>query len=205
MGRGGVGYNDKAVGPSDAPSDAPQSNPTTSESAGAASTNVEGTVHSTYDPQETPVTEIEIVAVEEELVSLYGADGSIYLVPGYSFSAAASGYTPRYVVSALPDEYIEETNVDSVSTPPTDVSEVPVMKPIDPSNPVVDEPNITQEAADTLLALSEGAAVAMAESNGWDVRVGQRDEEMFALTADWSATRVTLTIVADAVTQVDVG
>jgi hypothetical protein len=79
------------------------------------------------------------------------------------------------------------------------------MKPIDPSNPVVDEPNITQEAADTLLALSEGAAVAMAESNGWDVRVGQRDEEMFALTADWSATRVTLTIVADAVTQVDVG
>jgi hypothetical protein len=205
MGRGGVGYNDKAVGSSDAPSDAPQSNPTTSESAGTASTNVEGTVHSTYDSQETPVTEIEIVAVEEELVSLYGADGSIYLVPGYSFSAAASGYTPRYVVSALPDEYIEETNVDSVSTPPTDVSEVPVMKPIDPSNPVVDEPNITQEAADTLLALSERAAVQMAVSNGWDVRVGQRDEEMFALTADWSATRVTLTIVADAVTQVDVG
>lgn len=211
MVRGGVAYDDMAAGSSDAPSDSTQSNATTSETIGAEPVNtepaaLEGTVTSPYDSQEIPVTEIEIVAVEEELVSLYGADGSIYLVPGYSFLAAKeSGYTPRYLVSALPDEFIEETSVDSGSTPPTDVSGVLAPEPINPSTPVADEPNITQDAADTLLTMSELAAVKTAENNGWEVRVGQRDGEMFMLTRDYRQDRVTLTIVADAVTKVDVG
>ena len=211
MVRGGVAYDGTAVGSSDAPSGSTQSNTPASGTVGAApvvteTASNEETDNSLHNTQEMPVTEIEIVAVEEELVILYGADGSIYLVPGYSFSAAPElGYTPRYVVSALPDEFIEETNVDSVSTYPVDIPKVPAPEPIKPSKPVVDEPNITQEAADTLLTMSERAAVKTAVSNGWDVRVGQRDDEMFALTADWSAIRVTLTIVADTVTRVDVG
>jgi hypothetical protein len=206
MVRGGVAYNDMAVASSDAPSDSTASETNVGEPVSTEPAILEGTVDSALEDQEMPVTEIEIVAVEEELVSLYGADGSIYLVPGYSFLAAKeAGYTPRYLVSALPDEFIEETNVESVSTTPADVSGVPAPAPIDPSNPVTDEPNITQEAADTLLKMSERAATQMAVSNGWEVRVGQRDDEMFMLTKDWIATRVTLTIVADAVTQVDVG
>ena len=47
----------------------------------------------------------------------------------------------------------------------------------------------------------DGAAVG--ELDG--VRVGQRDDEMFALTKDYRMDRVTLTIVADEVTKVDVG
>ena len=154
-----------------------------------------------------PVIEIEIVAVEEELLSLYGEDGLIYLVPGYAFLAAEeSGWTPRYMVSALPDEFIEEANTDSVDLPTTDVTEVPVPETIDPSDPVVDaEIEITQEAADTLLGMAEGDATKMAANNGWGVRVGQRDDEMFALTKDYRMDRVTLTIVADEVTKVDVG
>ena len=120
-------------------------------------------------------------------------------------AAEAWGYTPRYLVSALPDEFIEETNVDSVSTTPADVSGVPAPAPIDPSNPVTDEPNITQEAADTLLAMTEDEATKTAADNGWEVRIGQRDDEMFALTEDYRLDRVTLTIVADEVTKVDVG
>jgi len=206
MVRGGVAYNDMAVASSDAPSASTASETNVGEPVSTEPAILEGTVDSAIEDQEMPVTEIEIVAVEEELVSLYGADGSIYLVPGYSFLAAEeSGYTPRYLVSALPDEFIEETNVESVSTTPADVSGVPAPAPIDPSNPVTDEPNITQEAADTLLKMSERAATQMAVSNGWEVRVGQRDDEMFMLTKDWIATRVTLTIVDDAVTQVDVG
>jgi hypothetical protein len=206
MVRGGVAYNDMAVASSDAPSDSTASETNVGEPVSTEPEILEGTVDSTIEDQEIPITEIEIVAVEEELVSLYGADGSIYLVPGYSFLAAKeAGYTPRYLVSALPDEFIEETNVESVSTTPADVSGVPAPAPIDPSNPVTDEPNITQEAADTLLKMSERAATQMAVSNGWEVRVGQRDDETFMLTKDWIATRVTLTIVADAVTQVDVG
>jgi hypothetical protein len=206
MMRGGVAYNDMAVAPSDAPSASTTSETNVGEPVSTEPEILEGTIDSAIEDQEMPVTEIEIVAVEEELVSLYGADGSIYLVPGYSFLAAKeAGYTPRYLVSALPGEFIEETSVDSVTTPTTDASGVPAPAPIDPSNPVTDEPNITQEAADTLLTLSERAATKMAVSNGWEVRVGQRDDEMFMLTKDWIATRVTLTIVADAVTQVDVG
>lgn len=162
------------------------------------------------DGQEMPVVEIEIVAVEEELLSLYGADGSIYLVPGYAFLAAEeSGWTPRYSVSALPDEFIEEASID-IDVPTTDVTEVPVPETIvpeaiDPSNPVVDAVTITQDAADTLLGMTEGDATKMAGNNGWGVRVGQRDDEMFALTKDYRMDRVTLTIVADEVTKVDVG
>lgn len=163
------------------------------------------------DGQEMPITEIEIVAVEEELLSLYGADGEIYLVPGYAFLAAEeSGWTPRYLVSALPDEFIEEASTD-IDVPSPDVTEVPVPETIvpetiDPSDPVVDaEIEITQEAADTLLGMTEDDATKMAANNGWGVRVGQRDDEMFALTKDYRLDRVTLTIVADEVTKVDVG
>ena len=170
---------------------------------------LEGTVDSPIEEiiEYERVIEIEIVAVEEELLSLYGADGEIYLVPGYAFLAAEeSGWTPRYMVSALPDEFIEEANTDSVDLPTPDVTEAPGSETIDPSDPVVDaEIEITQEAADILLAMSEGDATKMAANNGWGVRVGQRDDEMFALTEDYRLDRVTLTIMADQVTKVDVG
>ena len=110
------------------------------------------------------------------------------------------------MVSALPDEFIEEANTDSVDLPTPDVTEAPGSETIDPSDPVVDvEIEITQEAADTLLGMTEDDAMKMAANNGWGVRVGQRDDEMFALTKDYRLDRVTLTIVADEVTKVDVG
>ncbi len=222
MARGGIAYDDMAVKSQGAPRALAQGIEPVSEEligvtvdtapetlAGTVDTQpetLEGTVDSPPIAQEMPVIEIEIVAVEEELLSLYGEDGLIYLVPGYAFLAAEeSGWTPRYMVSALPDEFIEEANTDSVDLPTPDVTETPVPETIDPSNPVVDEPNITQEAADTLLAMTEDEATKTAADNGWEVRVGQRDDEMFALTEDWRAIRVTLTIVADEVTKVDVG
>ena len=230
MARGGIAYDDMAVKSQGAPRALAQGIEPVSEEVVGVTVDTEpetlaGTVDidpvngeanvtavAPPDGQEMPVVEIEIVAVEEELLSLYGADGSIYLVPGYAFLAAEeSGWTPRYSVSALPDEFIEEASTDSVDVPTTDVTEAPVPETIvpetiDPSDPVVDaEIEITQEAADTLLAMSEGDATKMAANNGWGVRVGQRDDEMFALTEDYRLDRVTLTIVADEVTKVDVG
>jgi hypothetical protein len=235
MARGGIGFDDMAVQSQGAPRALAQGiEPVSEEVVGVTvdaepeimpmtvtteAETLEGTVDidpvngeanvtavAPPDGQEMPVIEIEIVAVEEELLSLYGADGEIYLVPGYAFLAAEeSGWTPRYMVSALPDEFIEEANTDSVDLPTPDVTEAPGPETMDPSEPVVDEPNITQEAADTLLAMTEGDATKMAANNGWEVRVGQRDDEMFALTKDYRLDRVTLTIVADEVTKVDVG
>ena len=224
--RGGVVYDDMAVASPGAPRALAQGiEPVSEEVVGVTvdaepeimpmtvttePETLEGTVDSPPIAQEMPVIEIEIVAVEEELLSLYGADGSIYLVPGYAFLAAEeSGWTPRYSVSALPDEFIEEASID-IDVPTTDVTEVPVPETIvpetiDPSDPVVDAVTITQDAADTLLGMTEGDATKMAGNNGWGVRVGQRDDEMFALTKDYRMDRVTLTIVADEVTKVDVG
>ncbi len=167
---------------------------------------LEGTVDSPPIAQEMPVIEIEIVAVEEELLSMYGADGSIYLVPGYAFLAAPeSSWTPRYLVSALPDEFIEEEGTDSVDVPTPGVAEPSAPETTDPDAPVVEPATITQDAADSLLAMSEDEATKMAADRGWEVRVGQRDDEMYALTADYQYLRVTLTIMADQVTKVDVG
>ena len=212
MARGGIGLDDTAVQSQGAPRALAQGIEPVSEefigvTIGTEPETLEGTVDSPPVAQEMPVIEIEIVAVEEELLSLYGEDGSIYLVPGYAFLAAEElGWTPRYMVSALPDEFIEEANTDSVDLPTPDVTEAPGSETIDPSDPVVDaEIEITQEAADILLAMSEGDATKMAANNGWGVRVGQRDDEMFALTEDYRLDRVTLTIMADQVTKVDVG
>ena len=163
------------------------------------------------DDQEMPVTEIEITAVEEELVSLYGSDGSIYLVPGYAFlPATAPGQAVRYIVSALPDEFTDEANDDSDQTPDTGVSEVPtpetiVPEPFDPSTSAAAGAAITQAAADTLLAMSEGTSETTAANNGWEVRIGQRDDMVYAQTKDYRPDRVTLTIVSGKVTKVDVG
>jgi hypothetical protein len=161
----------------------------------------------TLDAPAPEIQEVSIIGVEEELVTLYGADGSIYLVPGYTFIAAEDeyGYAGRYTVSALPDEYIQVTDaVDAV--PATDVP-VPDTAVATPSvDPAVDpDMSVAQEVADSVVGMSEVEATKTAEAKGLTVRVGSRDGEDFPLTMDYRTDRVTLTVKADKVTAVTVG
>ena len=64
---------------------------------------------------------------------------------------------------------------------------------------------ITQERADMLIGFTESDAEACAMSLGWAFRVGERDGESFALTADYSQQRVTVSVTNDLVTAVAVG
>ncbi len=64
---------------------------------------------------------------------------------------------------------------------------------------------ITQERADKLIGLTESDAESCAASLGWAFRVGERDGEGFALTADYSQQRVTVSVTDDLVTAVAVG
>ena len=152
------------------------------------------------------VQEVSIVSVEEELVTLYGADGSIYLVPGYTFVAAEDeyGYAGRYTVSALPDEYMQVTDaVDAVPATDVPVADTAVAAPsVEHSvEPAVDpDMSVAQEVADTIVGMSEAEATKAAEAKGLTVRVGSRDGEDFPLTMDYRIDRVTLTVVADKVT-----
>jgi hypothetical protein len=66
-------------------------------------------------------------------------------------------------------------------------------------------PGITQARANTLIGMSEIAAEECAMDLEWLYRVGQRDEEFFALTRDYRVERVTITVMKGVVTEVFVG
>ena len=161
-------------------------------------------VAETYPVTDAPAPEIQevsIVGVEEELVTLYGADGSIYLVPGYTFIAAEDeyGYAGRYTVSALPDAYMQVTDaVDAVPATDVPVPDTAVAPAVDPT--VAPDMSVAQEVADSVVGMSEAEATKTAEAKGLTVRVGSRDGEDFPLTMDYRIDRVTLTVKADKVT-----
>jgi len=159
------------------------------------------------DAPEPVVQEISIVGVEEELVTLYGSDGSIYLVPGYAFIAAEdeNGYAGRYTVSALPDEYMQVA--DAVNEVPMSIAPETVAPTVAGSTGAGVDPTaaITQESADVLVGMSETDATKSAEGKGWVVRVGSRDGVDFPATMDYRTDRVTLTVKADKVTATVVG
>jgi hypothetical protein len=173
-----------------------------------ATSDVTAETYPVTDAPAPEIQEVSIIGVEEELVTLYGADGSIYLVPGYTFIAAEDeyGYAGRYTVSALPDEYMQVTDaVDAVPAtevpvPDTAVASTDVEPAVDPA--VDPDMSVAQDVADTVLGMSEAEATKIAEAKGLTVRVGSRDGEDFALTMDYRSDRVTLTVVAGIVTAV---
>mgnify|MGYP000250223495 CR=1 FL=1 len=74
-----------------------------------------------------------------------------------------------------------------------------------PQPDAADATAITQERADMLIGLTESDAESCAKSLGWAFRVGERDGESFAVTADYSQQRVTVSVTNDLVTAVVVG
>jgi hypothetical protein len=74
-----------------------------------------------------------------------------------------------------------------------------------PQADTADMTAITQERADLLIGFTESDAESCALSIGWAFRVGERDGESFALSADYSQQRVTVSVTNDLVTSVAVG
>jgi len=147
-------------------------------------------------PVEPETITVTIEGVEEELVYVWSEDGSVYLVPGYAFLATEDGYESRYLVSAMPDEYVQQAEV------PGDVTTETAVPGDDGVATGVDVP---KGAEQDLIGLTEKAAIQAAESQGWAVRVVARDGEEFPITMDYSTARVNLTVVDDIVTEVYVG
>lgn len=67
------------------------------------------------------------------------------------------------------------------------------------------DPGITQARANALISMNEADAEMCALELDWQYRVGQRDEEMFALTRDFRIDRVTVTVLNGFVIKVDLG
>ena len=74
-----------------------------------------------------------------------------------------------------------------------------------PAADPADATAISDERAALLVGLSEADAERCATDLGWGWRVGELDGEVFAVTADWSPSRVTVTVVDGAVTAIVVG
>ena len=74
-----------------------------------------------------------------------------------------------------------------------------------PSADPADRAEITQARADELLGFFEADAQRCAAVLGWAYRVGMRDGESFAVTADYSLQRVTVSVENDVVTAIVVG
>ena len=73
----------------------------------------------------TPVT-VHLTSVTTDLTMVWDADGTVWLLPAYTFSDADGG---KYTVIAVTDEYLQLANPDVVPEPPaTDVpaTDVPV-------------------------------------------------------------------------------
>ena len=67
------------------------------------------------------------------------------------------------------------------------------------------DPGITQARANALLTMTEANAEMCAMDLDWIYRLGQRDDELFAGTFDYRVDRVTIKVMKDVVTQVNVG
>ena len=74
-----------------------------------------------------------------------------------------------------------------------------------PAADAADASAITPERAQLLVGFAEADAEKCAADLGWAYRVGSRDGEDFALTADYSEQRVTVTITLAVVTAISVG
>jgi len=80
-----------------------------------------------------------------------------------------------------------------------------VMQGICPPASDADKTAITQSRANALVSMSEDQGQQCSELLGWAYRVGQRDDEYFALTRDYNPSRVTVAIKDGFIVSVQVG
>jgi hypothetical protein len=157
---------------------------------------------------------------------IWAEDGTVWLVPAYSFLSVDGG---RYDVLAVSEDDLEEP----APTTTVPVTEPPVAEPAPTSPPASDPattlstptptdppattpsdltctgPNgeeqvscLAVDVAARLVGLTEEEATKVAEEAGVTVRVVARDGEQLMVTADYSASRVNLSVQGGQVTAV---
>lgn len=142
-------------------------------------------IDTTLPPEEITV---HLSGVQLSLTMVWDVDGTVWLVPAYTFSAADGG---EFTVIAVDEQFV--TLPDPGLTPeplPAD----------DPGATVVVD---LAAAADLLVGVTEDEASKLAEQNGWTMRVVRRDGEDLAVTDDYSESRVNVAVEAGVVLSVD--
>lgn len=160
------------------------------------------------EPEEIAVTFTE---VSMELTTVWGEDGTIYVLPAYSFTAA-DGTTAMMV--AVGEEYLDLPEPAPVETVPvetvtgdTGVVSTDVVTPgtdVSPPTPETIPAEVDMAAAEaSLVGLTLEEATKVAEGAGWVVRVSTLDGEGQAMTDDYMPLRVNVAVEAGVVTAID--
>lgn len=141
---------------------------------------VEGTL-----PPPEEVT-VHLNGAKMALTMVWDVDGTVWLVPAYTFTSDDGG---EYTVIAVDQQFV--TLPDPGLTP----------EPMPVDDGTATSVDATA-ASDALVGLDEAAATALAEENGWVVRVVRLDGEDLAATMDYVTNRVNVAIENGVVTEV---
>jgi hypothetical protein len=138
----------------------------------------------------TPIT-VTLTAVSPSLEMVWGDDGTVWLLPGYSFASSDQG---TYTVVAVPSEFLEQV------TPPVDTTPVPVEGTVAPDggsttvgnmpdNTLPAAPASVDEVSKAVVGLSVDDATKLAATKGWVIRVARIDGVDQPLTMDYRTDR----------------
>lgn len=182
---------------------------------GDASTDSPSTDGEAVGPPEPTI--VTITGARLTLMPAYLADGRVVLLPAYTYS---NGDGDIGTVFAIEDKYLTFTEPTPDTTPGTPGTDVPADGTgsgassgsgggaVDPGTGggagVMEDPTMSAKA-EKMIGLSEDEAMKVADSEGWLVRVAERDGETFMLTADYNPQRVNLTIKGGTITDVSIG
>lgn len=133
-------------------------------------------------PVTVPITDVRLTLMESNL-----DNDTHMLLPAFTFSNADGDVG---TVIAVSDEFLV----------------FPDLPPVQPDpGPEPPEVPVTRDSAETLIGLTEDEAVATASERGWQLRVAQRDDEYFMLSADYREDRVNIVVKNGLVTSVEIG
>jgi hypothetical protein len=143
-------------------------------------------------PEAEPVT-ITLTGVRTDLTMVWDLDGTVWLLPAYTFTNADGAMA---TVVAVDDSFVQLPEALPVPEP------MPEPTPEPAPDTVVDVVIDAELAARMLVDAPEDKATVLATEQGWELRVVQRDGESLAATDDFRSNRVNVAVVDGVITAV---
>ena len=139
-----------------------------------------------------------LVDVKADLWWVWDADGSVWLLPAYTFTDSNGN---AFTVPAVTDEFMIVVETPTIEPQPEPV-------PAEPVDPVVIDPPTSVVAApdpavlDKLVGMSLDDFQGLAKEYGFSVRVVRQDGVDQPVTDDFSDSRVNVAVEGDVVTAI---
>ena len=162
-----------------------------------------------YVPEAPEAITVTLTDVHLGLSMVWAQDGTVWLLPAYTFTAADDG---QYSVIAVDDSFIALP--DPVLVDPMPIEPAPETVPVDPASVPAETTVVPPSdgsatsvdlgaAQEVLVGLTVEEATRVAADNGWTVRVSTLEGEPQPVTMDLQSNRVNLSVADGIVTGLD--